>query len=284
MPAKKATTVKKMKTAPKYAQFRFRLAALLDQGNLHKLSPNGTTMIRLKTKASQQKATTSFLLLGISRPPQPLPPKINKSLGKMLTLTQRAGSRLLLQRPAACGWQRRFFSPRAVHARVFPATLHHYRRAAAAPVLFDRGGGGSSSHLDEYGGVEVAADGLVYPKAERDGSNGATVLPNTFSMQEFTRNRYDEWLDSRDAGQAEEVPQIYTISKATPIPDDLILIYEHLAWFSLQPSRGMPLHELNHVLDEFFQRMARKASVEAWLAAHPFEEASDNAEAGWMHV
>ncbi|ATY65559.1 hypothetical protein A9K55_002077 [Cordyceps militaris] len=233
----------------------------------------------------------------------------------MLTLTQRAGSRLLLQRPAACGWQRRFFSPRAVHARVFPATLHHYRRAAAAPVLFDRGGGGSSSHLDEDGGVEVAADGLVYPKAERDGSNGVTVLPNTFSMQEFTRNRYDEWLDSRDAGQAEEYPgspQILCYKFANisqrpqyPVISSLstsislgtasshhaechytvctpLFLYHSLSLASRQAAK-LEL-ELNHVLDEFFQRTARKASVEAWLAAHPFEEASDNAEAGWMHV
>ncbi|KAM3466197.1 hypothetical protein NHJ6243_000937 [Beauveria neobassiana] len=125
-------------------------------------------------------------------------------------------------------------------------------------------------------------------KTERDAplleSNGATLFPNTFSMQEFTRNHYDEFLDLKDAGETVDVPRIYTIPKGTSIPESLILIYEHLAWFSLQPSRGMSLRDLNRSLDDFFDSAATKESVESWLASHPFEAASDNAEEAWKNV
>ncbi|KAH8709598.1 hypothetical protein HC256_009512 [Beauveria bassiana] len=178
--------------------------------------------------------------------------------------------------------QRRFFSPLAIHSR-FPATLHYYRRANR-PSLFDRKEIGNRPQDLYDDGVEVAADGLVYPKLERHESNGATLFPNTFSMQEFTRNHYDEFLDLKDAGETVDVPRIYTIPKGTSIPESLILIYEHLAWFSLQPSRGMSLRDLNRSLDDFFDSAATKESVESWLASHPFEAASDNAEEAWKNV
>ncbi|KAF1733921.1 hypothetical protein CRV24_005452 [Beauveria bassiana] len=175
--------------------------------------------------------------------------------------------------------QRRFFSPLAIHSR-FPATLHYYRRANR-PSLFDRKEIGNRPQDLYDDGVEVAADGLVYPKLERHGeslwlvfsinahylgakterdallleSNGATLFPNTFSMQEFTRNHYDEFLDLKDAGETVDVPRIYTIPK-----------------------------DLNRSLDDFFDSAATKESVESWLASHPFEAASDNAEEAWKNV
>ncbi|PMB71906.1 hypothetical protein BM221_002002 [Beauveria bassiana] len=96
-------------------------------------------------------------------------------------------------------------------------------------------------------------------KTERDAplleSNGATLFPNTFSMQEFTRNHYDEFLDLKDAGETVDVPRIYTIPR-----------------------------DLNRSLDDFFDSAATKESVESWLASHPFEAASDNAEEAWKNV
>ncbi|KAK8149046.1 hypothetical protein G3M48_008410 [Beauveria asiatica] len=185
--------------------------------------------------------------------------------------------------------QRRFFSPLAIHSR-FPATLHYYRRANR-PSLFDRKEIGNRPQDLYDDGVEVAGDGLVYPKVERDArrpppleSNGATLFPNTFSMQEFTRNHFDEFLDLKDSGETVDIPRIYTIPKGTSIPESLILIYEHLAWFSLQPSRGMSLQDLNRSLDDFFDSAATKESVESWLASHPFDAASDNAEEAWKNV
>ncbi|OAA51129.1 hypothetical protein BBO_01076 [Beauveria brongniartii RCEF 3172] len=173
--------------------------------------------------------------------------------------------------------KRRFFSPLAIHSR-FPATLHYYRRANR-PSLFDRKEIGNRPQDLYDDGVEVAGDGLVYPKAERDGESLAL-----FPKNEFTRNHYDEFLDLKDAGETVDVPRIYTIPKGTSIPESLILIYEHLAWFSLQPSRGMSLQDLNRSLDDFFDSAATKESVESWLASHPFDAASDNAEEAWKNV
>jgi hypothetical protein len=57
----------------------------------------------------------------------------------------------------------------AIHSR-FPATLHYYRRAKR-PSLFDRKEIGNRPQDLYDDGVEVAGDGLVYPKVERDGES-----------------------------------------------------------------------------------------------------------------
>ncbi|KAM3515281.1 hypothetical protein MY11210_001022 [Beauveria gryllotalpidicola] len=124
-------------------------------------------------------------------------------------------------------------------------------------------------------------------------SNGATLLPNTFTMQELIRNHYDAFLDLQESEEAEhskqaeqntDVPQIFTIPNGTAIPDGLTLIYEHPAWFGLQPSYGMPLKDLNYLLDEYFCKVAKKESVESWLASHPFEAANDSMEHSWKDM
>lgn len=91
------------------------------------------------------------------------------------------------------------------------------------------------------------------------------------------------------------------ILPGTAIPDGLTLIYEHPAWFGLQPSHGMPLKgsgsyytgllqniltnlDLNCLLDEYFDKVAQKESVESWLASHPFEAASDSMEDSWKDL
>ncbi|OAR02492.1 hypothetical protein LLEC1_08019 [Akanthomyces lecanii] len=121
------------------------------------------------------------------------------------------------------GKQTRFFSPLAIYSR-FPATLHYYQPKAKTS-LFDRKEIDSRTHDSPADGVEVAADGLVYPKVARyagfvltlpQDSNGALFLPNTFIMQEFVRNDYDAFLDREESGQMEPAmvaPQIWTIPK-----------------------------------------------------------------------
>ncbi|KAM3551383.1 hypothetical protein ARSEF4850_007898 [Beauveria asiatica] len=114
-------------------------------------------------------------------------------------------------------------------------------------------------------------------------SNGAIMFPNTFTMQEFTRRYYDEFLDRKEDDENTEEPRIYTIPKAIPIPEGLILIHEFHARFSLQPSRGMPLQDLNHSLDAFFDLVAIKQTAESWLDEHPYHSAiADEAEDMWM--
>ncbi|KAG7108253.1 hypothetical protein HYQ44_012727 [Verticillium longisporum] len=63
---------------------------------------------------------------------------------------------------------------------------------------------------------------------------------------------------------------IYTIAQGTPIPSHLILINEYMSRFTLQPSHGMPLQELNQSLDKFYAQYAQKETTDSWLDAHDF--------------
>ncbi|KAK7416311.1 hypothetical protein QQX98_005255 [Neonectria punicea] len=109
------------------------------------------------------------------------------------------------------------------------------------------------------------------------------MFPNTFEMQEVVRGNLDEALDREDEGKQVETPLIYTISKGTPIPSHFILINEYISKFSLQPSRGMSLKDLNQALDDFYGKYAHKETAEDWLSAHPYQEAaSDDADTTWM--
>ncbi|EJP62052.1 uncharacterized protein BBA_08976 [Beauveria bassiana ARSEF 2860] len=98
-------------------------------------------------------------------------------------------------------------------------------------------------------------------------------------MQKFIRRYYDEFLDRKEADENTEEPRIFTIPKATAIPESLILIHEFHARFSLQPSRGMPLQELNRLLEAFFDLVTIEKSAERWLVEHPYHSAiADEAE------
>ncbi|KAM4058951.1 hypothetical protein HRG_008172 [Hirsutella rhossiliensis] len=113
-------------------------------------------------------------------------------------------------------------------------------------------------------------------------SNGAIMFPNTFMMQELVRTYFDQVLDGEEQGNLVDMPSVYTIPKGTRIPSHLILINEYTARFSLQPSRGMPLKDLNQALDEFYAKHAHMEAAEKWLDAHPFQDAiPDDADAAW---
>ncbi|RSM03314.1 hypothetical protein CEP52_007460 [Fusarium oligoseptatum] len=102
-------------------------------------------------------------------------------------------------------------------------------------------------------------------------------------MQELVRGYFDEVLDREEEGSQVEKPFIFTIPKGTPIPSHLILINEYISRFSLQPSRGMLLKELNRSLDEFYAEYAKKETAENWLNKHPFQDAvSDDEDSVWI--
>lgn len=78
--------------------------------------------------------------------------------------------------------------------------------------------------------MSIAKDGLVYPTVKssskyltylrRDfsshqsaASNGAVMMPNTFTMQEIIRISMDEVLDLQDDGKRVETPYVFTIRK-----------------------------------------------------------------------
>ena len=44
-------------------------------------------------------------------------------------------------------------------------------------------------------------------------SNGATFMPNTFTMQEFVRMSLDEHLENLEGGESLGEPVIYTVRK-----------------------------------------------------------------------
>ncbi|KAK3374396.1 hypothetical protein B0T24DRAFT_293553 [Lasiosphaeria ovina] len=176
--------------------------------------------------------------------------------------------------------QSRTFAVKAIHSS-FPASLAYYSPQHKSR-LFDYSE--ADIHPDDLDdeGVVVAEDGLVYPSVQSDVSNGAVMLPNTFTMQECVRRYFDEFLDRVEDGEDMETPQIYTIPKGTEIPSHLILINDHISRFSLQPSYGMTLQELNEALDAFFDKHAVKETVADWLDKNHFKSAvADYAESVW---
>ncbi|KAI0008836.1 hypothetical protein F4779DRAFT_418088 [Xylariaceae sp. FL0662B] len=178
---------------------------------------------------------------------------------------------------------RRAFSVKAVYSS-FPCTLFHYSSRQHSN-LYDHKEANSRPDDLFSEGVIVDEKGLVYPSVNTQLtiSNGSEMTPNTFSMQEFTRMYFDYFLEREDAGHPVETPFVYTIPKGTPIPNHLILINECRADFSLQPSHGMSLTDLNQSLDEFYRKHASKETAEAWFDEHPYQTAiADNADAIWM--
>ncbi len=78
----------------------------------------------------------------------------------MFSLVKRANS--VLTRTTTLSFQRRWFSPLAIYSR-FPATLYHYS-PKSKPYLLDRGQDDDRPQDTGANSVEIAADGLVYPK------------------------------------------------------------------------------------------------------------------------
>ncbi|KAL1859001.1 hypothetical protein VTK73DRAFT_7713 [Phialemonium thermophilum] len=178
--------------------------------------------------------------------------------------------------------QKRFSSVKAIYSS-FPASLTYYSPQRKL-VLFDHKQDPRRLDDPHERGVMVAGDGLVYPGLDQSVSNGLVMYPsNTFMMQEYCRRYLDAVLDRQEAGENVEMPEIYTIPRGTRVPSHLILINEFLSRFSLQPSHGMSIRELNQHLQEFLEKHATKDSAGDWLKKHPFQSAiADEADALWM--
>ncbi|KAL7917210.1 hypothetical protein ACQKWADRAFT_307339 [Trichoderma austrokoningii] len=194
----------------------------------------------------------------------------------------RASPLTIIRPRLQCFVERRNFTVKAINAS-FPCTLHYYS-PRQTPILYDQAEKNPPPHgiVDEE--VIVSQNGLVYPAVKATSvSNGAIMFPNTFMMQELVRGYLDEHIDREEEGETSETPYIYTIAKGTQLPADLILINDYISKFSLQPSRGMSIKELNGLLDEFYTKSAHKETADHWIDAHPYQDAmEDDADATWM--
>ncbi|KAG6009336.1 hypothetical protein E4U21_002644 [Claviceps maximensis] len=181
------------------------------------------------------------------------------------------------------GLQKRRYNILSIHSS-FPATLSYYRPKNLSS-LYDIAELDSRPDDLYHEGVRIAPNGLVYPGVETAAlSNGAVMFPpNTLNMQEHYRQYADDFLDLREITPDMEAPQIYTVPKGTLIPSHLILIREWMTKFSLQPSQGMPLRDLNRALDDFFDKSATKEDAISWINRHPWEfKISDSDDSVWM--
>ncbi|KAL2859977.1 uncharacterized protein BJX67DRAFT_335529 [Aspergillus lucknowensis] len=173
---------------------------------------------------------------------------------------------------------RRALSYASSHS-VSPATLYRFQ-VCPESKLFDK-----RFEQDDWeweDGIEVARDGLVYPKISPDVSNGALFMPNTHFMQEITRRAFDNYLDAIDNGQPVACPLYLSISKGTAIPKTLTLYRERDSRFTLQPSYPMTLQALNEALNCFYATSCSSTPPEEWLKRNPYNEAYfDNSE-DWM--
>ncbi|CCE32962.1 uncharacterized protein CPUR_06884 [Claviceps purpurea 20.1] len=154
---------------------------------------------------------------------------------------------------------RRQFSVKAIYSS-FPATLH-YCSPSRTSALFNIEEKDSRPEDSVAEGVTIDKDGLVYPAIKaKTNSNGAPFYPNTFLLQEIVRQNFDYYLDCEEEGKKVQPPFIFTISKGTPIPSDLILINN---WLS----------NLNRTLDEFYNKHALKEAADDWLDKHDYKDA-----------
>lgn len=122
---------------------------------------------------------------------------------------------------------------RAIYSS-FPATLFYYSPRQHSG-LYDHKDIGNRPDSPIQEAVVVESDGLVYPASKKNTnscqcnfsaprwavegltelavSNGAVMFPNTFAMQEFTRQYYDDHMNLIDEGKEAEAPFIYAIPK-----------------------------------------------------------------------
>ncbi|KAI0520973.1 hypothetical protein F5B22DRAFT_644216 [Xylaria bambusicola] len=177
-------------------------------------------------------------------------------------------TRVVLRPLFASRTLQRAFSVKAIYSS-FPATLLHYSPRNKIDLYDEQEANNQPD--DTFDNKVVLKDGLVYPSASLDSpvSNGAVMYPNTFMMQEFLRQDYDDYLDRKAA--------------RTPVPSHLVLINDYVSRFSLQPTRGMTLQALNTALNEFFRKHAQIETADTWFKNHPYHLAKDDAEdAEWM--
>ncbi|KAJ5602623.1 hypothetical protein N7537_005579 [Penicillium hordei] len=170
------------------------------------------------------------------------------------------------------------FSYVSAHS-AFPASLYRFQIHRDSR-LYDKA-------FEQYGreaedGVEVNADGLVYPSRTVKCSNGALFMPNTHLMQKVTRMSNDYYLEEVESGKAAAEAHYLCIPKGTTIPNSLILFREHTSRFSLQPAHAMSLDSFNSLLTRFYLEFGRTFNPDAWLERNPYHDAFSDEEEEWM--
>jgi hypothetical protein len=230
----------------------------------------------------------------------------------------------------------RLFSVIAIHSS-FPASLLRYNSRQRSSLfdykkLHER----EDDPIDD--GVEVSENGLVYPSVSKRlpclysidhdvseprpnsihsfqrGDTHAEHLYDAREHPDLLRPVYRRWrrwqrcrdsvclLCSQGCARAMSLSNIHSHYLGTPIPGHLILLHEHTARFSLQPSHPIPIEgmclqpvhvqwtdralwstELNKLLDEFYAKYAEAKTAEQWLDGNEFSSAvADAAVATWM--
>ncbi|KAM7192248.1 hypothetical protein V8F20_008950 [Naviculisporaceae sp. PSN 640] len=155
--------------------------------------------------------------------------------------------------------------------------LIHHRRQHLSPL--DRAAEALRTDYDDA--VIVTGSGLLYPLVTAQNlnrgipnySNGALFYPNSADWPTLVHHLHAQFLEDGKNGRRDGsfTPHIFTLPRGTPIPDELVLFHEHIpkfaatSRFSLQPSKGMRLEDLNRVLDEFYSRHASREPVSEWL-------------------
>ncbi|SLM35480.1 hypothetical protein LPUS_04778 [Lasallia pustulata] len=174
--------------------------------------------------------------------------------------------------------RRRELSMISVHTS-FPASLYRFQPQRSSGLFNYKKGG------DIEDGVEVSADGLVYPRVSNDVpfSNGAVFMPNTFTMQEWVRTAYDDYIDGLEDGQSVPDTTILRVRKGTPIPSALTLFRDRSYRFSLQPSRPTNVNDLNNLLSDFYHQNATFTNAEEWMDRNEYHNSiADDAVGKWM--
>ncbi|KAF1828188.1 hypothetical protein BDW02DRAFT_635342 [Decorospora gaudefroyi] len=166
----------------------------------------------------------------------------------------------------------------------FPATLFRLNAGSAfKPFSFERQAQRNELRIndqleqspDNQENADVWTNCLVL--------NRATLMPNTFIMQEIIRTAADNYFEDKENGMSVERPFIFTVPKGTTLPTTLVLLRETPFQFSLQPSLHTSPKDLDNILDEFYSKYADKKDVDEWLMDHKYEDAiaAEN-EKEWM--
>ncbi|OCK74845.1 hypothetical protein K432DRAFT_386567 [Lepidopterella palustris CBS 459.81] len=158
----------------------------------------------------------------------------------------------------------------------FPASLLRLNAGATFKQLHDE----RKALSEHYSADDMAK---VLKELDKDSvdwtrlpvSDGATLMPNTFDMQQIIRGAVDRYYEDQDNGVIAERPFLFTILK--------VLVRITLAAFSLQPSRPSSPNVLNRILDDFYSKHAETRTAEDWLDEHDYQDAfADEEETLWM--
>ncbi|KAF1969800.1 hypothetical protein BU23DRAFT_539186 [Bimuria novae-zelandiae CBS 107.79] len=178
---------------------------------------------------------------------------------------------------------RRGHSAISTHAS-FPATLLRLNAGSTfKPFWFERQA--RRNELDINDQLEQSPDNHENADVWTNciALNTATLMPNTFMMQEIIRTAADNYFEDKENGLSVELPFIFTIPKGTILHTTLVLLRETPSQFSLQPALRVSPNDLDNILHEFYSKNADKQDAYEWLMDHKYEDAiAPENEEKWM--